>query len=426
MNRNALYITLAVGLVLGIVAMGCGSKKPAVSASASLGGDAGPDEGEEGAAGETGDGLEPEADTGPVEYPEPPRRSSSGRDPHKFKVSVKKAYVLPLSEDGSCWDACSKEAKSDLVESLGRLSGDQFGSAAKALTTTMGAKGLKDALPDVYVNIDCGFGQEYATSRTSAENRLAAKWRGAKEILKLDAKDECAISVWDADEDEKDELLGDVVIPIIQKADNGTLIVTSEDEDLGQVFLIELFLDQLDGASVWGAPESKPTTPAATPSPAPAPAPAPKPDTKPAPSPGPKPKPNPGSSAYQVVVVKGNFKSKKDDGQAWDTKIPFIGKGGVLPDPFVQGFVNGYQNEHPFMETNTVQDKLYHVWNETGQADLKGSDRIHFFVFDRDKLDHDQIGECKTDTIDKLPLGHEIVIRNCSQVDFLVVKVIKK
>ncbi len=425
MTRNALYIISATVLVFGLVTMGCGAKQPEVSASASIDGDAGPDDAEKGADVEDAPyGLEPEANTGPVEYPEPPRRSSGGRNPHKFKVSVKKAYVLPLSEDGRCWDECSSTAKNELVESLGKLSGDQFGSAAKALATSMGAKGTKEVLPDIYVNIDCGFGQEYATSRTSAENRLAAKWRGAKEILKLDSEDECAISVWDADEDENDELLGDVVVQIIRKADNGMLVISSEDEDFGQVFLVEIFLDQLDGLSVWDAPESKPTTPVATPTPAPAPKPAP--ETKPAPSIGPKTKPKPGAPSYQVTVVKGNFKRKKEDGQAWDTKIPFIGKGGVLPDPFVQGFVNGYNSEHPFMETNTVNDKLYNVWNETGEAGLIGSDRIHFFVWDKDKIDHDLIGECKTDTIDKLPLGQEIVIRGCSQVDFLVVKIVKK
>ncbi len=429
MNRKVKFIALAAGLAAMFAFAGCGSKKPEVAASASIGGDAGA-EGTEAAdskddpAAQPSDELEPEANTGDVDFPEPPKRSSSGRKPIKFKMSVKKAYVLPLSEDGRCWDECSKDAKNTLVDALSQLSGDQFGSAAKALKTAMGAKDSAQILPDIYLHIDCGFGQDFTTFKASAEDRLDAKWRGAKETMKIDPEDECAISVWDADKDENDELLGYTVVKPIKKADAGELILRSEDEDMGQVFMVEIFFDQLDGPSVWGQPAS---APAAAPVATPKPEPKPQPDTKPSPSvPSYTPKPKPGAAAYQVVVVKANLKNKKDDGQSWDTKIPFVGKDGTLPDPFVQGYVNGYQSEHPFMETTSVKDKLYNVWNETGEVKLKGTDKIHFMVWDKDKVDHDLMGECIADNMDSVRSGAEIVLRSCGQVDFIVVKFIKK
>ncbi len=289
----------------------------------------------------------------------------------------------------------------------------------------MGAKGIKDALPDIYVHINCGFGQEYTTSKASAEDRLAARWLGAKEIMKLDQNDNCAISIWDADDDNNDEMLGSVTVKLVQKANSGEVIIRGDDEDFGQVMMIELFLEALGKPPATKKPVPGPvaTTPIVQP-PAEKKA---KTETKPTPSPEPySPKVVPGASQYRVAVIKANLKSKKDDGQPWDTKIPFIGKGGVLPDPYVRVYVNGYQSEHPFMETSSVKDKLYNVWNETGETSLKDSDKIHFMVWDKDKIDHDLMGECITNTVGKLHLGSEIVIRNCSQVDFLVVKVTRK
>ncbi|MCP4605730.1 MAG: hypothetical protein GY847_35285 [Proteobacteria bacterium] len=417
MKKKALLVGLVFGLSFGLVLTGCGSKKPGVSAAASVG-----DEGEGTDETALEDGLEPEADTGAADYPEPTKRSAAGRNPAKFKLSVKKAHVLPLSEDGQCWDACSKDAKNFLVDSLTKLSGDKFISSAKNMTTAMGAKGTKEVLPDIYLHINCGFGQEYTTSKVSAENRLAARWLGAKEILKLDAKDECAISVWDADDDGNDEMLGSITLNLLQKSNSGEVIISSDNEDLGQVVMIELFLDQLTQASTPKKAEPDPKPVAITPVTKPSTKPEPKkePDLSPDPY---TPKTTPGVSSFRVEIVKANLKAKKDDGQNWDTKIPFIGKDGILADPFIQGYVNGYKSEHPFMETSTVKDKLYHVWNETGKASLKDSDKIHFMVWDKDKLDHDLIGECITDTVGKLNVGSEIVIRNCAQVDFLVIKI---
>lgn len=361
--------------------------------------------------------IEPEADTGPVEYPEPPANSAT-RNPNRFKVSVRKAYVLPLAADGRCFDECHKDIKALYVENLPSLSGEQFGSAAKALATTVGAKGGLESLPDLYVHIDCGSGQELTTHKTSAQNQLTARWRGAEENLNLDVNDQCAISVWDADDDNQDELIGDTVANLISLAKGGVVTISSEDAEFGQVYMVELYLEQLDGTPViGGAPaaggqtgsggstaggttgsggtgSSGGSTPAS------------------------------GSGAYQVEIVKVNLKEKKKDGQPWDTKVPFVGSASdVIPDPFVSAFVNGYQSAQPFMKTEPANNTLYAEFGTTGSVDLQPGDKIHFMVWDKDKLDHDLAGECISDSVGSLSLGQEITIRDCGQVDFVVFKI---
>jgi hypothetical protein len=135
----------------------------------------------------------------------------------------------------------------------------------------------------------------------------------------------------------------------------------------------------------------------------------------------------PGASTYVVEIVKANLKKTKEDGQKWDTKIPFVGKNDdVMPDPFVQAYVNGYQSENPFMTTGNGSNTYYYEWRAKGQTTLKSSDKIHFMVWDKDKVDSDLMGECITDTIAKIPLGKDIVLRNCGQVDFIAFKITKK
>jgi hypothetical protein len=402
-------IALLVMLVMGVASLGCGSKKAKVETGEAA--DAGAAEDKASA-----DGMEPEANTGPTEYPTPPKRSSADRTPYKFKVSVTKAYVLPLSADGACFDKCPKATKDMLVEALPGLAGEQFGSAAKALTTAVGAKGSKEALPDIYVHLDCGFGQELTTHKTSAEDRLVANWRGAEETLKLDPKDQCAISVWDADDDGNDELIGDTVVPLIEVAKDGTAVITSEDNDFGQVYLVEIFLDQLEGPSVWKTPGtasggSGGSTPGSGTTPTPAP-------TPPDPS---------GAANYKVEIVKANLMKNKKTGEPWDTKLPFVGKAGdEAPDPFVAAYINGYQSENPFMKTNPAENTFYTEWRQAGEAKLKPGDKIHFMVWDKDKVDNDLMGECITDPVGSLTSGQNITLKNCGRVDFLVVKITRK
>ncbi len=392
MNRIALFVMLVAGVLL----LGCGSKK----ANVENGGE---------------DGMEAEANTGPTEYPEPPSRSSAGRAPYQFKVSIKKAYVLPLSDDGSCFDPCTTETKQALVEALPGLAGEQFGSAGKALTTAIGAQGGKEALPDIYVHMDCGNGQEITTHKTSAEDRLVASWRGSSETLKLDVNDECAISVWDGDDEGDDELIGDTVVPLIKVADQGTAIITSEQNEFGQVYLVELFLDQLDGPSVWGQPGGGGTTGGGT-------------TGGGTTGGGTGSTPGvPGAAAYKVEIVKANLQKNKKTGEKWDTKIPFVGKAGdELPDPFVAAYINGYQSENPFMKTEPGSNTVYTEWRQVGQANLQPGDKIHFMVWDKDKVDNDLVGECITDPVGSLSSGQNITLKGCGQVDFLVVKITRQ
>ena len=107
--------------------------------------------------------------------------------------------------------------------------------------------------------------------------------------------------------------------------------------------------------------------------------------------------------------------------------MPFVGKDAdTAPDPMVHAYINGYQSEKPFLKTDAASNTQYHEFRKSGQAKLKPGDKIHFMVWDKDKVDHDLIGECITDPVGALKSGHDIVLKGCGQVDFLVVKVTRK
>lgn len=366
-----------------------------------------------------GEELLPEAQTGPVEFPSP-RRSTAERKPVRFEVSVEKVYVLPLSEDGKCWDACPAEAKTKFAEALPSLGGESVASAVKAFVTGLaaaeGSEPIVKALPDLYVNIDCGNGNELRTSKGQNDDRLSGKWNNAREEMKLSWEDECAIGVYDGDEDGQDELIGEIFTKAVKDSKNGELILTSNDKEMGQVVRIELLLTQLEGASVWDGGSGSGTAGTGTGSGSSA-------GSGSGSGGSGTVTPN-GPAGYYVQVIKANLQGKKKDGQAWDAKIPFKGKAGdELPDPFVQVFVNGYKSERPFMQTEPVTNKNYCEWNKQGEAALNANDKLHFMVFDKDAIDHDLMGECISEPLSNLKLGQEIYIRNCGQVDWIAFKV---
>jgi len=366
-------------------------------------------------------GLEPEANTGPVEYPEPPRRSSSSRTPVRFDVSLQKAYVLPLSADGKCFDPCSTEVKTNMIDALPGLAGNQFASAAKALTTSVGAKNGTDSLPDIYVQIDCGFGQVLNTTKAGAENRLLGTWRGASAILELDPDDQCAISVWDADDDGQDELIGDTVAQIVRLSKDGNVVISSDAGDFGQVFMVELFIEQQGGA-----PVTNPSTGTDSGSGSSS-------DSSSGSSSGSSgssstaPSAGSGQDEYYVEVLRANVKEKKADGQAWDMKLPFVGKAGdEAADPFVTAWVNGYKSEKAFLATNPGTNQNFMQWNQGASTRMNPGDKIHFMVWDKDTADHDLVGECISDAVGVLSQNTEITVRNCGQVEALIFKITRK
>lgn len=354
--------------------------------------------------------LEDEANTGPADYPQPRRGSDANRNPIRFEVSFVSAYVLPLSQDGKCWDPCTPEAKAKFVDALPSLGSDNPGSAAKALTTAIaaqpGSEKIIEAMPDLYAHIDCGYGNELTTSKTLNMDRLGAKWRNAREEFKMDPQDECAISIWDNDADNDDELLGDFSIKIIQESKNGELVVTASNEEMGQVVLVELFIEQLEGSSVLGGGQTGGQTGGSSQS------------GDGAQSGGGAT----GTGQYAVEVIKAEIQPTKSNGQTWDAKIPFV-SSGIDPDIAVEVYVNGYQSEKPFMETPIGQEQTYFEWRATGRTDIQSTDYLHFVVWDRDKVDHDLVGECKSASISQIPLGQEITLNNCGQVKYLVFKV---
>jgi hypothetical protein len=259
------------------------------------------------------------------------------------------------------------------------------------------------------VHVDCGFDQQFETAKTSAKDQLAAQWRGASETLRIDKNDMCSISVWDADEDGNDEMIGSTIVQLAKRAQNGKALFFGPEENFGQVWWVEMALEQLEGntdnSSSNNSGQQGSTSDEGT-------------NVEPT---------KPGAAWYTVEIVKANLKTEKEDGQPWDGKIPFFGKGDKkAPDPFVQAFLNGQMSESPFMTTEAKPDVNYCEWRTSGKVEMKKGDRIHFYVFDKDMADHDLMGTCITDPVENIRLGQETTLRNCGQVDFLVVKISKK
>jgi hypothetical protein len=150
-----------------------------------------------------------------------------------------------------------------------------------------------------------------------------------------------------------------------------------------------------------------------------------------------------GSGAQQPLAaelggIKAEIKQAKKDGKDWDMAVKEGGGGGLLdmakkalasadgkePDVYVEAWFNGYLSQEPFVTTSVKKDTYYPVWNESGGLTLKDTDFINFMVWDKDPVNPDLIGECKTKPLGQQGMG-EIKLENCGQVVYLVVKITK-
>jgi hypothetical protein len=277
----------------------------------------------------------------------------------------------------------------------------------------VGAAGGADALPDVFVNIRCGHGQGHSTNKGVAKNKLVATWTYENKSMSLDDRDECAISVWDADDD-GDEEIGRVVVPLAQlaKSGGGKAIVYGAETAFGQVYSLEIGLtpkDQAGGTTGGGTTGG-----------------------------GGKPEVNVPKAQYTVEIIKAEIKKTKKDGKEWDLAAGAGGGGGLLdmakkalaaadgkdPDVYVEAWFNGYLSQEPFVTTTVKKENYYPVWNESGGLTLKDTDFINFMVWDKDAVNPDLIGECKTKPLGVQGMG-EIKLENCGQVAYLIVKITK-
>jgi hypothetical protein len=426
MRRLGLFIVLSVigVFALALVAPGCGSKKPKTKTATDA--DAGTDTAEEQVDSDTGaEAPPPEQDTGSEQpaTPEPPKKGPAvfppapandfpNRQPQEYLLSIKKAQLLPAKDDGQCWDDCQGEAATAIgtaaskIGALPPASQSAFELPAKALQMGLGAVGGSDALPDVFVHIRCGHGQGHMTNKKGAKDKIIAAWTYENKAFSLDERDECAISVWDSDDD-GDEPIGQVVVPLVQraKAGGGKAIIYGAEDGFGQVYSLEIGLTPKN--EVPANPNDKGTITI-----------------------GGKTVEIP-KATYTVEVIKGQVSKTKKDGKAWDD-APLAGKlgglggmaGGVDADLYVEAWINGYQSQAPFFTTAVKKDVYYAEWKEGSGVTLKDTDFIDFMVWDKDLSQNDLIGECKTKPIAMEAKG-EITMKNCGGVEYLVVKITK-
>lgn len=476
MRNVFLSITTILGLAMLLVFMasGCGNKKPkgktADDVDAGVA-DAGLDEeeiaeeevaeggettdtgsGSETGTGDTGSGdtgsgdtgsgyAEPEPVKGPAKFPPHPANDWSNRQNKQYLVSIKKAQIIPAKPTGECWDDCTGEAAMAIgaaVSKVGALpptSQSGFDYAAKGLGVAVNLVGGAEAFPDVFVHMRCGHGQGHKTH--VAKNKMVATWTYENKKLTLDERDECVISIWDKDDD-GDEELGRTTVPLVQKAKagGGKAILYAANEGLGMVYSIEIGVSEVGGGSSGGGASSGggessgggggvagliggligEVTGGGS-----------------GDSGGGSKEPSVQKSSYSIEIVKAKVSQKKKDGADWDS-VPkkaqgllgaLGGKaGGVKPDVFVEAWVNGYKSKAPFMTTSAKNENFYPVWNETGGFNLLDTDHINFMVWDKDAASHDLIGECKTKPMGKQYTG-EVWLKNCGQVEYLLVKITK-
>jgi hypothetical protein len=359
-------------------------------------------------------GSEPPA-KGPAVYPPAPANDFPDRQEKEYLLSIKKAQVLPAKEDGQCWDDCAGKAQQVIGTAIGQLgalppaSQSAFDLPAKGVQMALGVAGGTDALPDVFVHLRCGHGQGHVTNKKGAKDKLVAAWTYENKTMKLDERDECAISVWDADDD-GDEEIGRVVVPLAQRAKSGggKVVIFGAEDGFGTVYSLEIGLtpkEQVSGGGGGG---------------------------------GGKPEPNVPKAQYTVEVIKAEIKKTKKDGKEWDAAPKPGGGGGILdalkgaaaaadgkdPDVYVEAWFNGYLSQAPFVTTSVKKENYYPVWNEGGGLTLKDTDFINFMVWDKDLAQPDLIGECKTKPLGVEGMG-DIKIENCGQVVYLLVKVTK-
>ena len=126
-----------------------------------------------------------------------------------------------------------------------------------------------------------------------------------------------------------------------------------------------------------------------------------------------------GKTSYSIEIVKAQIKKTKDNGKPWDAKL-----GGVKADVFVEVWINGYLTPKAAFTTSVKKENHYPKWGEGTGLSLKPTDHINFMVWDKDAAQNDLIGECKTKVMSKQYTG-EVWLKNCGQVDYLLVKITK-
>jgi len=428
-----IFVSLIAVMALALLTQGC-KKKHKTNTAADV--DAGVDSGnEEEIAGDTSGGEDTGADTGsepvdtgsepvdtgseppakgPAVFPPAPANDFGNRQTKDYLLSIKKAQVLPAKESGECWDDCEGKAQTVIGTAIGQLgalpptSQSAFDLPAKGVQMALGVAGGIEALPDVFVHIRCGHGQGHMTNKKGAKDKLGATWTYENKTMSLDERDECAISVWDADDD-GDEEIGRVVVPLVQRAKSGggKAVIFGAEDGFGMVYSLEIGLTPKDQASGGGGGG------------------------------GGKTDVNVPKSQYSVEIIKAEIKKTKKDGKEWDS-APKQGGSGILGalagaaamvdgkdvDPYVEAWFNGYLSQAPFVTTSVKKENYYPVWNEGGGLTLKDTDFINFMVWDKDAVQPDLIGECKTKPLGIQGMG-EIKIENCGQVVYLIVKITK-
>ena len=420
-----IFVSLIGVLVLALAAPGCGSKKPKHKTASDA--DAGVDAGdEEEIAGDTTGGEDTGSENtdtgsetptkGPAVFPPAPVNDFSGRTTKEYLISIRKAQILPAKDTGGCWDDCDGKAQTAIGTAVGQLgalppaSQAAFDTPAKVLQMAVGVAGGTEALPDVFVHIRCGHGQGHLTNKGAAKNKIVPTWNYENKTMSLDERDECAISVWDADDD-GDEEIGRVVVPLVQRAKSGgsKAVIFGAEDGFGLVYSLEIGVQAKDAAGGGGTGG------------------------------GGKTDVNVPKAQYTVEVIKAEIKKTKKDGTEWDKDTSKkAGGGGILgalagaaaaadgkdPDVYVEAWFNGYLSQAPFVTTSVKKENYYPVWNESGGLTLKDTDFINFMVWDKDLVQPDLVGECKTKPLGIQGMG-EIKIENCGQVAYLIVKITK-
>lgn len=271
--------------------------------------------------------------------------------PQNYRVVLLDARILPVNEQGNCWDLCSRRVARELKSIADRLAQNKTFTpkavrAAFAAATREPNVYLKGSrMPDPYAVVH--FRHQQMLRSQPISDTLFPRW-GASEQVMLGDVEHVTISVWDKDLLKKDDLIGQVGpirIPSIYLKQGGIWRLRFQ-----QVFEFRMLFVPLPASA--------------------------------------KEKFQPG--LYRILVHGATIAPKKPDGRNWDA---FRG----LPDPYAVLIIG----KHRF-QTPVVPNTLSPQWSFFTQVYLQGTERFIYQVYDKDINRDDLIGSCTYQQISHL------------------------
>lgn len=281
-----------------------------------------------------------------------------------YRVVVVGARLLPVKASGNCWDLCSRKTSRKLkavADQMAKVVSFQpaavnaaFAAATRGMTVYM--KGAR--MPDPYVKVQISTGHAFRTQ--VIKDTITPKWNSS-ELTSLSPTSKISLEVWDKDIS-RDDLIGRLkprFVPSTYLKNGGTWRLR-----FGQVYELTLMVVPVKQKVV---KTFKP-------------------------------------GVYRVLIHGANIDKKKANGSGWD---PFGGR----PDPYVVLVIGRHR-----IVTPVAKNTLSPQWSFFKQLFLTGTERLIYYVYDKDTLNKDDlIGSCAYQQVSHVVLRYQSHYRHRCQ-----------